>query len=94
MLLLGQVIRKKWTEDLNSSWFIKNESDGTYMACSHSNPEAKNISSDRLPKDSLRGHPIKFDDLKKRFNSPIRLLEKEDIEILEEFKAKVDDCLE
>ena len=82
--MIGDVIEEKWNEDLQSPRFMKS-SDGTYVACS----EGGIITTfDKLPVNSLRGEPIKFEDLDARFETPIKRTSEDEIQKMKEFMIR------
>ena len=89
--MIGEVVVEKWIADMNSSWFFKDEENGTYKACDDSVVGAIFITSDALPKNSLRqSAPISYEDLKDRFQTPIRFFDQEDEKKMKKFKSKCD----
>ena len=91
--MIAQIILKHWTQDLNSQYFQEVEKGIFEARAKKDSNDVLEITSDELPDDSLRGHPLTYKDLQGRFLKPIRFLEEDDVKVIEDFRKKIDDSM-
>ena len=91
--MISDVARDNFLKDLQSNYFVKGQ-DGNFTACTQSTENAIKCSFRSPPvKGNLRGKPLAFVDLKRRFKKPLDSAEKANYVKLNEFDKDFGSCL-
>ena len=86
LLMVGDVVDELFTEDLKSKTFVK-ISDTHYIA-KKVRDKSGLTSIDLVPTDCLRGSPIKYQDLKKKFDKPLSGAEQKHYDNIIQFQKR------